>query len=92
MTLDLLKDGQEGGNIPQNDSNLFLWSRLSMKREWRIHREYLLEWIELERDYNNMMASFDIQDADTKNTLILLCKTNLKMNQCFLQDTECRFL
>ena len=40
------------------------------------------EWIELERDYNNMMASFDIQDADTKNTLILLCKTNLKMNQC----------
>lgn len=49
MTLDLLKDGQKGGNIPQNDSNLFLWSRLSMKREWRIHREYLLEWIELER-------------------------------------------
>ena len=28
-----------------------------------------------------MMQSFDIQDADTINTLILLCKTNLKMNQ-----------
>ena len=28
-----------------------------------------------------MMNSFDIQDADTTNTLILLCKTNLKMNQ-----------
>lgn len=28
-----------------------------------------------------MMASFDIQDADTINTLILICKTNLKMNQ-----------
>ena len=27
------------------------------------------------------MESFDIQDADTKNTLILICKTNLKMNQ-----------
>jgi hypothetical protein len=27
------------------------------------------------------MQSFDIQDADTINTLILLCKTNLKMNQ-----------
>jgi hypothetical protein len=27
------------------------------------------------------MNSFDIQDADTKNTLILLCKTDLKMNQ-----------
>lgn len=39
------------------------------------------EWIELERTYNEMTASFDIQDADTTNTLILICKTNLKMNQ-----------
>ena len=39
------------------------------------------EWIELERNYEEMMNSFDIQDADTKNTLILLCKTDLKMNQ-----------
>ena len=28
-----------------------------------------------------MTESFDIQDADTTNTLILICKTNLKMNQ-----------
>ena len=28
-----------------------------------------------------MTESFDIQDADTINTLILICKTNLKMNQ-----------
>ena len=34
------------------------------------------DWIELERNYNEMMNSFDIQDADTINTLILLCKTN----------------
>lgn len=39
------------------------------------------EWLELERDYTEMMESFDIQDADSKNTLILLCKTNLKANQ-----------
>lgn len=39
------------------------------------------EWIELEKNYNEMMAGFDIQDPDTKNTLVLLCKTNLKMNQ-----------
>ena len=39
------------------------------------------DWIELERNYNEMMNSFDIQDADTINTLILSCKTNLKMNQ-----------
>ena len=28
-----------------------------------------------------MMESFDIQDADTIHTLILVCKTNLQMNQ-----------
>lgn len=28
-----------------------------------------------------MTESFDIQDADTIHTLILVCKTNLKMNQ-----------
>lgn len=39
------------------------------------------EWIELERSYEEMTNSFDIQDADTINTLILICKTNLKMNQ-----------
>lgn len=39
------------------------------------------EWIELERMYREMMESFDIQDADSKSTLILLCKTNLKANQ-----------
>ena len=39
------------------------------------------EWIELEKTYKEMEQSFDIQDADTINTLILICKTNLKMNQ-----------
>ena len=39
------------------------------------------EWVELEKTYTEMTESFDIQDADTINTLILICKTNLKMNQ-----------
>ena len=39
------------------------------------------EWIQLEKNYTQMMNSFDIQDADSKNTLILICKTNLKQNQ-----------
>lgn len=43
------------------------------------------EWVELEKHYNDMMNSFDIQDADTKSTLILLCKTDLKMNQAIDQ-------
>ena len=40
-----------------------------------------VEWVDLEKHYNKMMASFDIQDADTEATLIMLCKINLKMNQ-----------
>ena len=39
------------------------------------------EWVELEKDYFKMKQSFDIQDADSENTLVLLCKTNLKANQ-----------
>ena len=38
------------------------------------------EWVELEKKYNEMMTSFDIQDSDTIGTLILICKTYLKMN------------
>lgn len=43
------------------------------------------EWIELETFYNDMINSFDIQDADTRSTLILICKNNLKMNQAIDQ-------
>ena len=39
------------------------------------------EWVELEKKYEEMMNSFDIQDSDTTGTLILICKTYLKMNQ-----------
>ena len=44
------------------------------------------EWVQLETFYNDMMNSFDIQDADTKSTLILICKNNLKMNQAINQE------
>lgn len=43
------------------------------------------EWVQLETFYNEMMNSFDIQDADTRGTLILICKNNLKMNQAIDQ-------
>lgn len=47
------------------------------------------EWVELEKKYTEMTQSFDIQDADTTNTLILICKTDLKMNQAIDQgDVE----
>ena len=57
-----------------NDDKIYLamkWGRLYKPAEW----------VELERMYKEMTESFDIQDADTINTLLLICKTNLKMNQ-----------
>ena len=39
------------------------------------------EWVRLEQLYNDMMASYDIQGAGMKDTLILICKTSLKSNQ-----------
>ena len=54
--------------------------KLYLATKWgRLYKPY--EWVELERKYKEMMDSFDIQDADTLSTLILLCKTDLKMNQ-----------
>ncbi len=38
------------------------------------------EWIELEKKYSEFEYSFDIQDADTRSALILICKTYLKLN------------
>lgn len=39
------------------------------------------DWIELEKLYNEFMDSFDIQGAARIDTLKLICKTSLKMNQ-----------
>lgn len=47
------------------------WGRLYSPRQW----------VELEKMYVDMENSFDIQDADTINTLILICKLNLKANE-----------
>lgn len=66
--------------MPDPAAELTTDDKLMLAMKWgRLYKP--AEWIELETDYNNMMNSFDIQDADTKNTLILICKTNLKMNQ-----------
>lgn len=66
--------------MPDPAAELTQDDKLMLAMKWgRLYKPS--EWIELETDYNNMMNSFDIQDADTENTLILICKTNLKMNQ-----------
>lgn len=39
------------------------------------------DWVWLEKKYEDFMASFDIQGAARIDTLIMICKTSLKMNQ-----------
>ena len=39
------------------------------------------QWVALEKLYNEMMDSFDIQGAARIDTLKMICKTSLKMNQ-----------
>lgn len=47
------------------------------------------EWVALEKLYNEMMASYDIQSAGHVDTLKLLCKTSLKCNQLIdINDVE----
>lgn len=66
--------------LPDLSQELTLEDKQYLAMKWG--RTYKIsEWIELEKTYNEMMNSFDIQDADSKNTLIFICKTYLKMNQ-----------
>jgi hypothetical protein len=65
--------------IPDPGEHLTQDDKLALAIKWgRLYKPS--EWVELESNYESMMQSFTITDADTKNTLILLCKTNLKMN------------
>lgn len=66
--------------MPDTAADLTQEDKLYLANKWgRMYQPQ--EWVTLETDYTQMMNSFDIQDADSINTLILICKTNLKMNQ-----------
>ena len=67
--------------LPDPGAELTQEDKIYLAMKWgRMYK--LAEWVELEKTYNEMEHSFDIQDADTINSLKLICKTNLKMNQC----------
>lgn len=67
-------------DLPDPSKELTQEDKVYLAMKWgRLYKPN--EWIALEQDYLKMKNSFDIQDADTENTLILICKTNLKMNQ-----------
>jgi len=66
--------------LPDPAADLTEEDKIYLAMKWgRLYKPS--EWIELEKMYEQMMESFDIQDADTKATLVFICKTNLKMNQ-----------
>lgn len=67
-------------DLPDPASELTQQDKMYLAMKWgRLYKPS--EWIELEQNYKRMTDSFDIQDADTENSLILYCKNNLKMNQ-----------
>ena len=67
-------------NMPNPAENLTKEDHLYLALKWgTLYTPN--QWIELEKKYNEMIESFDIQDADTTSTLMLICKTNLKMNE-----------
>lgn len=67
-------------DLPSDEDNLTNADKVYLAMKWgRLYQPD--EWVTLEKTYQEMMNSFDIQDADTINSLILICKTDLKMNQ-----------
>lgn len=70
----------DDSELPDPASELTQEDKVYLAMKWgKLYK--LNEWVELEKDYANMKESFNIEDADSENTLILLCKTNLKANQ-----------
>jgi hypothetical protein len=66
--------------LPDPAADLTQEDKVYLAMKWgRLYKPN--EWVELEKKYTEMINSFDVQDADTRNTLILMCKTDLKMNQ-----------
>lgn len=66
--------------LPDPAAELTTEDKIYLAMKWgRLYKPN--EWVALEKNYNEMMNSFDIQDADSRNTLIHMCKTDLKMNQ-----------
>lgn len=74
------KDFIAADELPDPTAELTKEDKLALAMKWG--RTYKVsECLTLELDYKRMKDSFDIQDADSENTLQLLCKTHLKMDQ-----------
>ena len=67
-------------DLPDPAADLTQENKIYLALKWgRLYTP--AQWVALEKNYKQMRKSFDIQDADSENTLILICKTNLKQNE-----------
>lgn len=67
-------------DLPDVGAELTEEDKIYLAMKWgRLYR--LDEWVELEKKYEEFMNSFDIQGAARIDTLKMICKTSLKMNQ-----------
>ena len=67
-------------DIPDVGADLTEEDKIYLAMKWgRLYRAD--EWVILEQTYNDVMNSFDIQGAARIDTLKMICKTSLKMNQ-----------
>ena len=74
-SLDVLEDDAAAPELDLTDEDK-LYLRLKWGKGYKPE-----EWVQLEKFYNEMMASYDIQTAGHIDTLKLICKTSLKANQ-----------
>lgn len=69
-----------GGSGDDASLNLTEEDKTYLRLKWgRAYKQY--EWVALEQLYEEMMNSYDIQQAGDINTLKLMCKASLKANQ-----------
>lgn len=66
-------------DVPDPGAELTDEDKLYLAMKWG--RFYTAaDWVWLEKKYNDFMESFDIQGAARIDTLMMICKTSLKMN------------
>lgn len=71
-------------DLPDFEASLTKEDKIYLALKWG--KNYSAEeWVSLEQNYKDMCKDFDITDQDTKNTLLILCKINLKINQAIDQ-------
>ena len=67
-------------DIPDPGAELTDEDKMYLAMKWgRLYTA--ADWVWLEQKYESFMNSFDIQGAARIDTLIMICKTSLKMNQ-----------